>query len=198
MYKFYLGATMQNTLQIIKEYTPFNQQEEKDKQTMLFACQIFNNLLTRENPFCHFTASAFVLNKQKNKVLCCFHNIYKSWGWVGGHADGTDNPLAVAQKEAQEETNIKALTPLSASPIALDILTTDGHFKNGYYVSGHLHFNLCYLFEADQNQHIQPKPDENKDVRWLKIQDLPKLAREPQMKIVYKKIIQHLTIKNIL
>lgn len=185
---------MQNTLQIIKEYTPFNQQEETDKQTMLFACQIFNNLLTRENPFCHFTASAFVLNKQKNKVLCCFHNIYNSWGWVGGHADGIDNPLAVAQKEAQEETNIKALTPLSALPISLDILTTDGHFKRNQFVSGHLHFNICYLFEADQNQHIQPKPDENKSVEWIELNKLPLLAREPQMKTVYQKIIQR--IKN--
>ena len=198
MYKFYLGATMQNTLQIIKEFSPFNEQEKTDKQTMLNASKLFNNLLSRKNEFCHFTFSAFIINKQRTKVLCCFHNIYNSWSLPGGHADENDAPIDVAKKEAAEETGILNITCLSSSPIALDILTTDGHFKNGYYVSAHLHFNLCYLFEADQNQPIKPKPDENKDVRWLKIQDLPKLAREPQMKIVYKKIIQHLTIKNIL
>ena len=42
------------------------------------------------------------------------HNIYNSWSWTGGHADGDKDLLYVAIKEAKEETgvkNIKALDP---------------------------------------------------------------------------------------
>ena len=35
-----------------------------------------------------FTASAWVVNPARNKVLMIYHNIYNSWSWTGGHADG--------------------------------------------------------------------------------------------------------------
>ena len=48
----------------------------------------FNDVLTRNNKMCHFTASSWIINKDKTKVLMVYHNIYKSWSWTGGHADG--------------------------------------------------------------------------------------------------------------
>ncbi len=55
----------------------------------------------------HFTASAFVLNESHDKILGIYHKIYQSWGWVGGHADGNADLLAVAVKEVQEETGLR-------------------------------------------------------------------------------------------
>ena len=40
------------------------------------------------------------------------HNIYNSWGWTGGHADGNSDLIKVAIKEAQEETGIKHVKPI--------------------------------------------------------------------------------------
>ena len=72
----------------IEKYEPYNEQEKKDKEVMLKYMDTFDNLLTRENEFAHFTASNWIVNKKRTKVLMIYHNIYQSWAWTGGHADG--------------------------------------------------------------------------------------------------------------
>ena len=69
----------------IKKYIPYNEQEEKDKELMLKYIDTFKDVLTRENEICHFTASSWIVNKEKTKVLMIYHNIYNSWAWTGGH-----------------------------------------------------------------------------------------------------------------
>ena len=52
-----------NLKQQIQNYIPFNDQEEKDKQFFLKCLNTFGDVLTRNNEFVHFSASAFVINK---------------------------------------------------------------------------------------------------------------------------------------
>ena len=101
---------MSNTIEMLKKYVPYNEQEQKDVELIFKAEEIFKDILTRKNKFCHLTASAFIVNKQHTKVLCIYHNIYQSWSWVGGHADGDDDMLYVAKKETQEETSLSNFT----------------------------------------------------------------------------------------
>ena len=56
-----------NLIEQIERYQPYNEQEEKDKQTMLKYIDTFDDVLTRNNEFRHFTASSWVVNKEKNK-----------------------------------------------------------------------------------------------------------------------------------
>lgn len=97
----------------IKNYIPYNEQEEKDKELLLKYIDGFDDILTRENELCHFTASNWIVNKERTKVLMAYHNIYKSWAWTGGHADGESDLLKVALREANEETGINNLKVLS-------------------------------------------------------------------------------------
>lgn len=90
----------------IEKYIPYNDQEENDKKIMLDCIENFEDVLTRENKLFHFTASNWIVNKEKTKVLMIYHNIYKSWAWTGGHADGDADLQHVALKEAQEETGL--------------------------------------------------------------------------------------------
>ena len=87
------------------------------------------NILTRENEFAHFTSSGFILNENKDKVLMIYHNLYNSWAWTGGHADGEEDLLKVAIKEAKEETGVVNIQPLSTQIMSLDILPVWGHMK---------------------------------------------------------------------
>ena len=82
---------------------PYNEQEQVDRKIMLKYLNNFDDALTRQNEYGHFTSSAFVLNKERTKILMIYHNIYKSWAWVGGHSDGDNDLLDVAMKEAKEE-----------------------------------------------------------------------------------------------
>lgn len=98
----------------LENYMPYNEQEKNDKKLLLEYIDSFDNILTRENELCHFTASNWIVNKERTKVLMAYHNIYKSWAWTGGHADGESDLLNVALREANEETglnNLKVLSP---------------------------------------------------------------------------------------
>ncbi len=90
-----------------------------------------------------------VVNKDRSKVLMVYHNIYNSWSWMGGHADGETDLLSVAIREVKEEAGISNVRPVSEEIFSLESLTVDGHVKKGNYVSSHLHLNITYLLEAD-------------------------------------------------
>ena len=50
-----------NLKEQIQNFIPFNEQEEKDKESYLKFIDTFEDVLTRENIFGHFSASALVL-----------------------------------------------------------------------------------------------------------------------------------------
>ncbi len=174
----------------LKNYIPKDAGEAKDKQVFLKYLNDFDNLLTRENEYAHITASGFVINKDATKVLMIYHNIFDSWGWTGGHADGESDMLYVAMKEAIEETGIEKVTPLTGKVDSIDILPVFGHFKRGKYVSAHQHLNFTYILVGDENLPIRHKADENSDVAWIKKEDIVKTVREKDMIPVYLKLIE--------
>ena len=177
-----------NLREQIKEYKPYNEQEEKDKEMMLKYIDTFEDVLTRENEMCHFTASNWIVNKDRTKVIMIYHNIYKSWAWTGGHADGDSDLLHVALKEANEETGLSNLKVLSDGIFGIQILTVDSHIKRGKFVSSHLHLDCCFLLEADENEKLRIKEDENSNIKWIPIEEATELTNEEKMKPIYKKL----------
>ena len=177
-----------NLREQIEKYKPYNEQEEKDKEMMLKYIDTFEDVLTRENEMCHFTASNWIVNKDRTKVIMIYHNIYKSWAWTGGHADGDSDLLHVALKEANEETGLSNLKVLSDGIFGIQILTVDSHIKRGKFVSSHLHLDCCFLLEADENEKLRIKEDENSNIKWIPINDAVTLTNEEKMKPIYKKL----------
>lgn len=173
----------------IENYIPVNEQEENDKKIIL--TRILNmedDILTRENEIAHFTCSSWITNKEHDKVLMIYHNIYDSWAWTGGHADGDDNFLHVALKEANEETSLTKIRPLYEDIASIEILTVDSHIKRGKFVSSHLHVNITFLLEADENELFHIKEDENSNVGWFTLEDAIKATNEKKMKSIYNKL----------
>ena len=101
----------------IEAYEPYNEQEKRDKEIILSmlteAERMGEDIFSRENRMAHMTASAWVVNCERTKVLLAYHNIYDSWAWLGGHADGERNLLSVAMREVCEESG---LTPAHVRP----------------------------------------------------------------------------------
>lgn len=178
-----------NLIKEIKKIIPYNEQEENDKRLILNYLNIFkDDILTRNNELCHFTVSNWITNKNHNKILMIYHNIYNSWAWTGGHADGDSNLLRVAKKKAYEETGIKNLTLLTPDIASIEILTVNPHIKRGRYVSSHLHLNCTYIFEADEKDLIRIKEDENSNVGWIDISKINDVVNEEHMKPIYEKL----------
>lgn len=177
----------------IQNYKPYNEQEEKDKQTMLKYIDTFDDVLTRKNEFAHFTASCWAVNRERTKVLMIYHNIYQSWAWTGGHADGESDLLEVAIRELKEETDVKNVKIVNPDIFSLEILTVDGHVKKGNYVSSHLHLNVTYLLEVDENEVLKIKEDENSGVKWVKLEEVKKIANEKWIcEMIYGKLNEKL------
>ena len=173
----------------IEGFAPQCEQEAQDRRMMLTYLSLFpDDILTRANEIAHFSASAWVVNPRRDRVLMLYHNIYKSWAWPGGHADGEENLLGVALREVQEETGIERLRAVTEQLYSLEILTVNAHVKRGKYVVPHLHLNLTYLLEADDSQDIHSKPDENSAVRWFALDAAVEASSEPDMRVVYRKL----------
>lgn len=97
--------------------------------------------------------------------------------------------LAVALREAQEETGIVSVRLLSPDILTLDVLPVWGHVKRGAYVSTHLHLNVSYALVASEDQALYVRPDENEGVRWIEIDQLEQFVSEPEMLPVYRRLI---------
>lgn len=185
-----------NIKEQIEKYIPYNEQEKCDKELMLDYINTFDDVLTRKNKMCHFTASNWIVNKERTKVLMIYHNIYNSWAWTGGHADGDSDLLNVALKEAEEETGLNNLKLLSDGIYSLQILTVDSHIKRGVFVSSHLHLDCCFLFEANEEDELKIKEDENSGVKWINIDDATKVTNEEKMKSIYEKLNSKIKYKD--
>ena len=152
------------------------------------------DILTRENKIAHMTTSAWIVNKERTKVLMIYHNIYDSWAWVGGHADGDEDLIHVAKKEIEEETGIKNVKLLLDGIYGLNVITVDNHIKRGKVVNSHFHFDIEFLFEADENDMIRIKEDENSNVGWIPVNEIETYCQEPQMIPIYQKLLQRATV----
>lgn len=180
-----------NLREALRNYRPYNEQEEKDKEQILSFLERGDLVYTRESKDAHVTASAWVINREHSKILMAYHNIYDSWAWLGGHADGEKNPLLVAEKEAMEESGLQSVRPVTEDIFSVEILTVSGHIKNGSYVSSHLHLNVTYLLEADEEANLREKEDENSGVRWFTVEEGIKASKEPWMRTwIYRKLAE--------
>lgn len=176
----------------IMAYQPVNEQEHVDRELILGRLAHDPHVADRSS-LAHLTTSAWTVDAAGERVLLCYHNIYDSWSWVGGHADGELDLAAVAARELAEETGVTRarLVDAGAGGIAsLEVLTVDGHVKRGHYVGSHLHLNVTYLFVADSSLALRKKPDENSGVRWVALDEVFALSSEPWMcERVYEKLI---------
>lgn len=175
----------------IENYKPTNEQEEYDKEVMLRYIKDNDDCLERKNKIAHFTTSIWTVNKERTKTLMAYHNIYDSWAWLGGHADGKEDLASVALRELREETGVTGATLVSPDIFSLEILTVEGHERRGEYVPSHLHLNVTYLAEADENEKLTVNEDENQAVKWWTFEDALKVSTEKWfVERIYTKLIE--------
>lgn len=180
----------------IKEFVPSNEQERKDKEATLKYTNMFDDILKRDNEMIHVTSSGFVINKNKDKVLMVNHNIFNAWSLTGGHADGEEDLIGVAMSEITEETGVKDIHLMTDKIVSLDILPVFGHIRKGKYITSHLHISVTYLFQANENEQVIVKPDENSAVKWIPFNEIDIYSSESHMKKIYNKLTSK--IENLL
>ena len=174
----------------LQAYRPRNEQEARDAAEIIRRLESGEDLWTRKNTAAHLTASAWVVSPDRTRVLMCFHKLYGSWSWLGGHVEEGEYDLsAAALREVREESGLTRLRLASRDVYSVEILAVAGHEKRGQYVSSHLHLNLTYLVEADPDEPLTVKADENSGLRWFTPEEAVERSSEPWLRRrVYAKL----------
>lgn len=122
----------------------------------------------RENPDGHLTASAWILNEAKSKVLLIYHKKLNRWLQPGGHIEVEDSSLAsAALREALEETNLKSVQFLNSTVYDIDVHIIPARKTE----KEHYHLDFRFCFSADENE-IAQHSDEVKDMKWIELSSL--------------------------
>lgn len=179
----------------IRAHEPFNEQEAVDRLVILRALADDPHVFDRSAP-AHMACSIWTVDPDKQRTLMVYHNLYDSWSWIGGHADGERDLARVALRELEEETGVAGARLVPCGPggiFSLEVLTVDGHEKRGRYVGSHLHLNVTYLAVASPEEPLRVKPDENSGVRWVDLDDVCTVSTEPWIADrIYRKLIEKL------
>jgi ADP-ribose pyrophosphatase YjhB (NUDIX family) len=180
-------------INFLENYKGADDLEEAERQALLYFLNAFGDMAySRDNQVGHLSTCSWVVNKERTKLLMAYHNIYQSWAWLGGHADGDKNLCAVAVKEAIEESGLQAIKVISDKPIDINALSVIPHVKRGKTIPQHIHYNAVYLLEGDETKPLFPKGDENKAVKWVKLEDVVSICTEPHVIPYYERVIKKL------
>ena len=104
-----MGTTGRVLLDLLDRYQPRGETENADVERVRTLVRTTGNPWLRTTPL-HVTASALVVHD--GQVLLRWHERQQAWLQVGGHGDpGESDPLAIALREAREETGLTDLVP---------------------------------------------------------------------------------------
>lgn len=149
----------------------------------------------------HVTGSALVVSSDGSKVLLLLHRKLNKWLQLGGHSDGNPDPMAVAKREAHEESGLAELYPFpwhrsfenlsicqqipdyETLPFDLDIHEIPARKSE----AAHLHFDVRFLFQAGASHDLIPN-EEAKDLRWLSLDEAVQLTNERSMRRQFDKL----------
>jgi len=154
-------------------YTPFDSQERAKHQQMLaFLSRNKNGFQNTHLPG-HITGSAWVLDSSKTKVLMTHHVKLGKWLQLGGHADGLEDILGVALREAEEESGLDFIQPLSLHIFDVDVhaIPERKHFPN------HFHYDVRFLFEADETEPFHVS-HESFNLQWIDLEEVRRFNDE--------------------
>lgn len=153
--------------------------------------QSHSDCFYREQQKGHITGSCLLLSPDKEKLLLTHHKKLNMWIQLGGHSDGNPDSLDVALREAEEESGITKVSPISEEIFSIDVHEIPGR-KNE---PKHLHFDVTYLLLAEsENYQVS---DESHDLKWLRVDELVKMPLDGSLRNMVHRLHDELQkIKN--
>jgi 8-oxo-dGTP pyrophosphatase MutT (NUDIX family) len=168
----------------VVSYRPTGDGEQADVRRLLEVLEVAEDPWSRSEPV-HLTASALIVSDGGDRLLLRWHERFSRFQHVGGHGDlGESDPLAVVLREAQEETGLKDLRPVSPpagaagdSIIHIAVVPVPAREDE----PAHEHADLRYVLETSQPEDARPESPST-PVRWLSWDEAFALVTEPNLR----------------
>jgi 8-oxo-dGTP pyrophosphatase MutT (NUDIX family) len=150
-------------LDLLDRFQPRGQAEAADvRRTREMAASTADPWL-RSNPL-HVTASAVIVHPDSGRVLLRWHQRQQAWLQVGGHGDpGESDPLAIALREAREESGLTDLEPWPDAELCqVAIVSVPANSKE----PAHEHADVRFIF-ATRDPDAARAESPRAPLRWL-------------------------------
>jgi 8-oxo-dGTP pyrophosphatase MutT (NUDIX family) len=150
---------------LLDRYQPEGEAETADVQRTRTLAETVGDPWQRELPL-HVTASALIVHPPTARVLLRWHQRQRAWLQVGGHGDpGETDPLAIARREAAEETGLADLAPWPDERLRHLVIVG---VPAGKGEPPHEHADLRY-FMATQAPDTARAENDDAPLRWLSL-----------------------------
>ena len=130
----------------------------------------------------HFTGSALIVKADASHALLHHHRKLDRWLQFGGHCDGDEDVLRVAEREALEESGIAGLIVASAKPFDLDIHEIPARKDE----PTHWHYDVRYVFIAPEGA-AHATSAESKELRWFTADEIEQLPLDDGLRRMVRK-----------
>ncbi|MBB5350600.1 8-oxo-dGTP pyrophosphatase MutT (NUDIX family) [Haloferula luteola] len=124
----------------------------------------------------HVTGSAWILSSDQQRVLLTHHRKLNRWLQLGGHADGDPDVLAVALREAREESGLHDFELVLPGIFDLDIHPIPARASE----PAHFHYDVRYLLLATGDESYTVS-EESHDLSWVPLSEVPQRVQETSM-----------------
>ena len=129
----------------------------------------------RANPDGHVTGSAWLVDADGGRVLLTHHRKLNLWLQLGGHADGDPDALRVALREAEEESGLRRISPVSEEIFDVDVHPIPARRDE----PAHLHYDVRFALRAAEERFTVG--EESHDLAWVDVARVNEKTTEPSM-----------------
>lgn len=172
-------------LELLNQHVGHDQNEQEMIQRAIAFINNNTNCFDRDLLIGHVTGSAWILDKSGKFVLLTHHRKLDRWFQPGGHCDGDNDVLAVALKEAEEETGLSEIQTVSENIFDIDI----HQIPERKDIPAHLHYDIRFLFKADKDIPLIVTEESN-DLAWVELSKVEELNNEESMMRMVRKTLK--------
>lgn len=168
---------------LLNNYIPFDENEKKSKELILNFINKQENI-GKTNLDGHITASGFVINLEKTKVLLNHHIKLDKWIQFGGHIEENEFVFDAAVRETIEETGVSSIKYISDSIFDIDV------HKIPLYKTqkAHIHYDIRFLFELDDKIDFKIS-EESKNIKWILLNEIENYTKSESILRMKRKIL---------
>ena len=166
----------------LARYRPIDESDDAQRRAAQDFVHREPDCFARSCPVGHVTGSAWLLDSTGRRVLLTLHRKLGKWIQLGGHCDGDADVLAVAIREAQEESGIVEIRAINEEIFDLDVHLNPAAAGE----SGHLHYDIRFLLQVTGGGAFAVS-DESHALAWFTADELRNLELDASVQRMCRK-----------